>query len=234
MAVYCSYNALALRLSKPSQKPDPPEKTNQIRSDTGRPNYSSGRWQVFPTRNQFQRVDFGFPPPKPDKLEPTNKNPDSSEKPIFRQKFSKSRRKNPDSSDISHRSSKILTESSEISSNPMRHLLDLAKSHRIRWDFRWIWVFLAVFLDIWHWPTRPPPFEGLICPTQLLRWLAVNEIFYHPIQLDRFWVGHKPDPDQPVDSPNWLFLYIDIDKSSWVVDGMAVILIHTPAQIYQC
>ena len=130
MAVYYSYNALALRLSKPSRKPNPPEKTNQIRSDTGQPNYSSGRWQVFPTRNQFQRVDFGFPPPKPDKLEPTNKNPDSSEKPIFRQKFSKSRRKNPDSSDISHRSSKILTESSEISSNLMRHLLDLGFSRR--------------------------------------------------------------------------------------------------------
>ena len=51
--------------------------------------------------------------------------------------------KNPDSSPISRRSNEILIESSEISSNPMRLKPDLAKSHRLRWDFRRIWVFFT-------------------------------------------------------------------------------------------
>ena len=53
-----------LGLSKPIRKPDPPEETDQIWSNTGRFDYSGGQQQVFSTRNRLWRVGFSFPPPK--------------------------------------------------------------------------------------------------------------------------------------------------------------------------
>ena len=67
VAIYYSHSALALGLSKPNRRPNPPEETNRIRSIAGRPDYSGGRQQVFTTKNQLQQVDFGFPPPKLEK-----------------------------------------------------------------------------------------------------------------------------------------------------------------------
>ena len=52
-------------------RPDPPEETNQIRSDFGRHNYSGGRRQIFSPRNRFRRVGLDFPPLKVKKPEPT-------------------------------------------------------------------------------------------------------------------------------------------------------------------
>lgn len=50
--------------SKPIRRPDPLEETDRIQSDTSQPNYSSGWWRVFTSRNRLQRVGFSFPPPK--------------------------------------------------------------------------------------------------------------------------------------------------------------------------
>ena len=142
-------------------------------------------------------------------------------------KFSKFRQKNPDSRE----NFPVLDEKIQISTiiqvDLMRFWSNLAKSHRIWWDFCWIWqnliesneissylsfshrflavssLFLTIFSDLWCWSTRPPPVEGLIRPIRLLQRSAMGGIFYHPIPLGRFWVGYKLDPDQPVNNPNF-------------------------------
>lgn len=67
---------------------------------------------------------------------------------------------------------------------------------RVLLDFSFLTVFslfppcfLAVFLNLWHRPTRPPPVEGLIRLTCLLWKSALCEIFCHPIPLGWFRVG---------------------------------------------
>ena len=116
-------------------------------------------------------------------------------------KFSRSRQKNPDFSDISCRSDEILTGSGQISTNPMRFPLDLAKSHRIRWDFLQIWVFLAIFSYQWHRSTHPPLVEGLICLTWLLcGWWQVR---FSTTQLH--WVGSRLGKN-PTHTDSWIAL----------------------------
>ena len=142
-------------------------------------------------------------------------------------KFSKFRRKTPDSGE----NFPVLDEKIQISTiiqvDLMRFWSNLAKSHRIWWDFCRIWqnliesdeissylsfshcflaissLFLTIFSDLWCRSTRPPPVEGLIRPIRLLWRSAMGGIFYHPIPLGRFWVGYKLDADQPVNNPNF-------------------------------
>ena len=92
------------------------------------------------------------------------------------------------------------------------------KSHKIQWDYHRIWrnlidsdeifarsrVFLPfsrVFSETRRRPTRPPPVEVWPKPTRLLRRSTTGEIFQNPIPSGWFRVGHKPNPNQPVDSP---------------------------------
>ena len=71
---------MQLRLSKPIRKPNPPEEIDWIQYDTDQPDYSGSLRQVFSTRNWLWWVSFGFPPPKLEKPESFDKNPDFDEK----------------------------------------------------------------------------------------------------------------------------------------------------------
>ena len=115
----------------------PTRRSDRIQPETGRPDYSDGS---SPPELDSGGSGFCFPPLKP---EPTKRFPNSSQNfkiPVkisrFRPKFSRIRRKNPDFGVISLRSNEIFARSSEISLNPVIFSSDLAKSHRIRWDFR--------------------------------------------------------------------------------------------------
>ena len=114
----------------------PTRRSDQIQLETGRPDYFGGS---SPPELDSGGSGFCFPPLKP---ELTERFPNSSQNfkipakiSRFRPKFSRIRWKNPDSGVISLRSSEIFARSGEISSNPVIFLLDLAKSHRIQWDF---------------------------------------------------------------------------------------------------
>ena len=116
-------------------RPDPPGGLYRNRSEIGQPDYSNGRWRVFSTRNRFRQVGFGFYTPKSQKTRADRRKThilirkflESGKK--KKKKKPKSRPKNPDLGNISRRSGEILNGFGEISSNPMRLLLDLEKSH---------------------------------------------------------------------------------------------------------
>ena len=137
-------------------------------------------------------------------------------KPRFRWKFSRSRRKN------------LIPAIFQV--DPVRFWPDLAKPHWIQWDFRRIWrnlidsdeifvgfgffslfshSFVTVFSYQWRRPIRLPPVEGLVCLTCLLWRLVAGEILLHSILSGQFRVGHKPDPNWPMDTSNVLTNLMD-------------------------
>jgi len=176
----------------------PTRRTDRIRSETGRPDYSGGSSSP---ETDSGRSGFGFPPLKPEKPEPTKRFPDSSQNFQNSAKKPKFRRKNPDSDDIfpdsgsiSLRSDGILTGSGEISSNPVRFSPNLAKSHWIRWDFRRI-LFFPPFsrhpesnqparhlLMFW---TAQPDYSG---------GSATGAFFFHPILSVLGWAQTRTEP----------------------------------------
>jgi len=73
-------------LSKPIRRLDPqkkPIRSNPMSAYSTTPAVGGG---PSPPENRSWRVSFGFPPPKSEKPKPTEKSPDSGEKPIFRRK----------------------------------------------------------------------------------------------------------------------------------------------------
>ena len=146
-------------------------------------------------------------------------------------------------SDISLRSGEILTESGNISSNPVRFSLDLAKSHWILGKYCWnlenyrqnlgflpdlcsFHRFLAVFSDLWLRPTRHHPLMVWTVQSDYSGGSAAGAFFSHSILASRFRVGHKPDPDRPMDSPNYYY-HCNISNSS-------LPLIHFPKILLYC
>ena len=166
-------------------------RTDRMRPESGRPNCSGGSVAGLHHQKPIPANWFRFSSPKTWKtrtdwkitrLRP--KFPDSGDS------LQRIRRRNPHFSDISLRSSEILTESGNISSNLVRFSLDLAKSHWILGKYRRnlgflpdlcsFHHFLAVFSDLWLWPIRPPPVDGLNRPIQLLRRVDGGCIFFSP------------------------------------------------------
>ena len=150
--------------------------------------------------------------------------PDSGLKfPAFDFKFSDSSNKFSYFGDLSSRSSDISPKFSEISPN-------LARSYQIWLDLRWIWCFFAwnqlFWLDfsLWTVPTEPIVFPAQNRPRQFDSLASRRRIrFLNPILSGWSWVGHKPDPDRPVDTPNiygclswseWLSQIVLIDKDT--------------------
>ena len=220
-----TYNQAYIGLSKHIRWPNPPGDPTGTDPKPADPTYSGGQQRIFSTKNQLRQVGFGFSPPKTRTDLRKTHNPAKTQ--ILVRKFQISAIKtqiltikNPDLGAISRRSNKILMESSEISSNPVRLKPDLTKSHRFWWDFRQIWVFLtfsrsflaffffAVFSDLWRRPTRPSTHWSMIRPTRLLRRSAASEFSQNSILSGRFRVGHKLDLDRPMDSPKHIFAFL--------------------------
>ena len=199
-----------LRLSKFIQIPDPPKEPTRSNPKPTDPTTSAGRRRVFITKNQFHRVRLQFSSLKTQKTQTDRK-------------ISKFWLKNPNSSqnflefdDKTQIPMIFFHFSALFPLDPMRFWPDLAKSHRIRWDFCQIWQNLiesdeifarSVFFPLF---SRHPESDWL-ARHLLMFWtawldysgrLAVGAFFLHLIPASRFQVGHKPDPDQPMDSPS--------------------------------
>ena len=195
----CNCKAKESRLVQTHPRLDPPEGLDQNRFETGRPEYSGGRWPVFSPQKSTPTGQFRFLSLKTRKTW------------TDRRKTQILMKKNPD-----------LTQKTQIQAifqvDQARFWHDLVKSHQIQWDYHRIWrnlidsdeiftgsrVFLPfsrVFSETRRRPTCPPPVEVWPRSTRLLRRSTTSEIFQNPIPSGRFRVGHKPNPNQPVDSP---------------------------------
>ena len=218
----------------------PTWRTDRIRFESGRPDYSGGSSSP---ETDSGGSGFGFPPLKPEKPEPTKRFPDSSQNFQNSAKKLKFQRKNPDSDDIfpdsgsiSLRSDGILTESGEISSNPVRFSPNLAKSHWIRWDFRRICVFSTVFSPSWIRPTHPPPVDVLNRPTWLL-WRVGDGCLFFPPDFVSSRLGTNPNRTDP-----WIALAMAKESQQYEKGGernqqskdhwtrMTRIMVHKPTK----
>ena len=147
---WCALSSVGL--SKHIRWPDPPEtRPELIQNQPTRPTPVVGGRFSSPEIDFGGLVSISLPKnlKKPiirQKTQIPARNPDFYEKILdSSNKTPRSRLKNLDSGTILRRSNKILSESSEISSNLVRLPSDLVKSHRFRWDFCQIWVSFHLF-----------------------------------------------------------------------------------------
>ena len=84
---------LIIRAVHPIRRPDPPEGSDRIRPETGRPDQVTGRWRVICSKNRLRRVGLGFPPQN-------SKKPDPTDVPSISRKISRIQQKFPEFGDI--------------------------------------------------------------------------------------------------------------------------------------
>ena len=199
-----------LGLSIQSDDPTHPKVLTESDPKTGRPDQVTGRRRVICYKNWLQQVGLGFPPQNLKKPDPTNVLRISSKNfPNFGRnfqnlaRFSRFWRDFPDSGlkflDFGNKLSyfgNLSSRSSKISPNPVRSTPDLAFFHLKS-------TILAGFftMDGSDWINRVSSAKPT-APIRFPRRLVVGQDFLNPILSGRSWVGHKPDPDRPVDTTN--------------------------------
>ena len=106
------------------------------------------------------------------------------------------------------------------------------RSHQMRWDLHQIWWIFTWKKQFWHFfsiignSTRTDHF---MMPIWLSRLSTAGLNFHHPILSSRSRVGHKLDPDQPMDT-----LKLDIGDQSHLENpwSMAMPNAHTLPSVY--
>ena len=183
----------------------------------------------FVPKNRLRRVGLGFPPQNPKKPDPTDVLRFSSKNFQNPAEISRIRRYVPDSSDIFQipasnfqipaSNFQILATNFHISATYQVDLVifrpNLGKSHRIQRELTrsgQISAGFGVFLlkstilagfftvdgsDRTYRVSGPKP----TAPIRLPRRSAAGQDFFNPIISSRSRVGHKPDPDRPVNTP---------------------------------
>ena len=189
-------------------EPDPiqPTRPDQNQPTRDRSVSSGGRRQVAKPRNRVRRVgwrvlSFKTHPNRPDRnLDEIWRNKNFlasfwSEYLRFLWDLGRIWGDVTESSEISTRSGGNLTESSEISPDPVRSLPDLA-------HFGLKSTILAGFSTVDGFD-RTDRVSGSkpTAPIRLSRRSVASQNVLHPSLAGQSRVGHKPDPDRPVDTP---------------------------------